>query len=321
MHNMERFKIPLKAPRMPNTPTVTLGLVQHACPLSATPAQNMQTACDMIRQAASQGAQIVATQELFLSPYFPQTEDQAHFDLAEPVPGPSTQTLGELARELQIEITASLFEKRAPGLYHNTSVMIALTGDIIGRYRKMHIPDDPRFFEKYYFTPGDPPDNTPDDNADTHAAWQTQTTRFATTGMLVCWDQWFPEAARLTALRGAQILFYPTAIGWQDDIDTPDQHRQQREAWQILQRSHAIANGLFVAAINRIGTENDIRFWGSSFICDPTGQVIAQAPADQPAVLVAQCDLSLIDQTRKAWPFLRDRRIDAYANLTRRLID
>jgi N-carbamoylputrescine amidase len=301
--------------RMAKKRSVKIGLIQHACPVSASKAQNLQTACGMIREAAARGAQMVATQELFLSPYFPQVEAEAGFELAEAIPGPTTQTLGELARELSIEITSSLFEKRAAGLYHNTSVMIAATGEIVGKYRKMHIPDDPRFFEKYYFTPGDASGERED------GGWQAQKTRYATTGMLICWDQWFPEAARLTALRGAEILFYPTAIGWQDDIDTAEQHRQQREAWQILQRSHAIANGVFVAAINRIGTEGDIRFWGSSFVCDPTGQVIAEAPADQPAVVVAECDLSLIEEARKAWPFLRDRRVDAYGGLTQRFID
>ena len=326
--------------------TLKLGLIQHACPVDASREQNLAKAVDMIRDAAGQGAQLIATQELFTGSYFPQVEDDARFDLAEPVPGPTTRTLCELAKELNVEITASLFEKRAPGVYHNTSVMIASTGGILGKYRKMHIPDDPRFYEKYYFTPGDaPPGSFPPVSCTTaapHAApersegadtasphnqpipnpygFTTQKTRHATTGMLVCWDQWFPEAARLTALRGAEVLFYPTAIGWYHG-ETDDDKQAQRDAWQTIQRSHAIANGVFVTAINRVGTEDDLTFWGSSFVADPAGRIIAQASGDKEEVLIAECDLSLIEQTRRGWPFLRDRRVDAYAGLLKRMTD
>lgn len=293
---------------------VRLGLIQHACPASASKRQDLDKACDMIRQAAGRGAQIVATQELFTTSYFPQVQEQARFALAEPVPGPTTDRLCGLAKQLDIEITASLFEQRAAGVYHNTSVMIGAGGTIIGRYRKMHIPDDPRFYEKYYFTPGDPPGSGEDGGFGAHR------TRHATIGMLVCWDQWFPEAARLTALRGAQILFYPTAIGWYH-AETDADRKQQLDAWRVIQRSHAIANGVFVAAINRVGVEHDLTFWGSSFVCDPAGQVIAAASGDQEQVLMAECDLGRIDQLRQSWPFLRDRRIDAYGGLCQRLID
>ena len=318
--------------------TLKLGLIQHACPVDASREQNLAKAVDMIRDAAGQGAQLIATQELFTGSYFPQVEEDARFDLAEPVPGPTTQMLCELAKELNVEITASLFEKRAPGVYHNTSVMIASTGGILGKYRKMHIPDDPRFYEKYYFTPGDAPGDAPGSvrgcgpASPPHAApersegagipnpygFTTQKTRHATTGMLVCWDQWFPEAARLTAMQGAEVLFYPTAIGWHKE-EADDENQRQRESWRVIQRSHAIANGVFVAAINRVGTEDDLTFWGSSFIADPGGQIIAEASADKEEVLVAECDLSLIEQTRRGWPFLRDRRIDAYAGLLKRM--
>jgi N-carbamoylputrescine amidase len=262
---------------------------------------------DMIRDAAKQGAQVVATQELFASHYFPQTEDEANFALAEPIPGPTSDVLCELAKELGIELTASLFEKRTQGVYHNTSIMIDTGGEIVGKYRKMHIPDDPRFFEKYHFTPGD-------------LGWQVQTLRDVTTGMLVCWDQWYPEAARLTALRGAQILFYPTAIGWWHGEPAEEKPRQ-REAWQVVQRAHAITNGVFVAAINRVGVEDDLKFWGTSFVADPGGNIIAQAGEVDESVVIADCDLSLIDSYRQGWPFLRDRRIDAYGDITRRLVD
>ncbi|WP_428390144.1 carbon-nitrogen hydrolase [Mucisphaera sp.] len=286
-----------------------MGLVQHACPVDASPDQNLAHAFEMIREAAGRGADLVATQELFTGHYFPQVEDPEHFGLAETIPGPTTGVLCELAKELRIEISASLFERRAPGLFHNTSVMISPGGEIVGTYRKMHIPDDPRFYEKYYFTPGDAPDG-----------FRVQSTRFVKTGMLVCWDQWYPEAARLTALRGAEILFYPTAIGWHKEEDDGENQRQ-RESWQIMQRSHAIANGVYVAAINRTGVEGDLTFWGSSFIADPGGAVIAEAPVDQEAVLVAECDLTKIQESRIGWPFLRDRRVDAYGDLIRRMLD
>lgn len=287
---------------------VRLGLVQHAC--DPDPAKNFDKAEALIREAAAKGAHIVATQELFLSRYFCQTEDERNFALAEPIPGERTGRLCALAKELGIELTASLFEKRAQGMYHNTSVMISTAGEIIGKYRKMHIPDDPRFYEKYYFTPGD---------ADS-IGWQTQQTRRATTGMLICWDQWFPEAARLTALRGAQVLFYPTAIGWYHG-ETPEDRKQQKEAWQTIQRAHAIANGVYVVAINRVGTEDDLLFWGSSFVTDPGGTIIAQADEKNEQVLMVDCDLSRIQTIRHGWPFLRDRRVDAYGQLTRRLVD
>jgi N-carbamoylputrescine amidase len=294
---------------MPRTAdTIRLGLIQHASPPDADLERTFDKAIAMIRDAAGQGAQVVATQELFLSHYFPQVEDEKFFALAEPIPGPRSQRLCELARKLGIELTASLFEKRAPGVYHNTSIMIDTQGEIVGKYRKMHIPDDPRFYEKYYFTPGD---------ADT-IGWQVQRLRSVTTGMLICWDQWFPEAARLTALKGAQILFYPTAIGWYHG-ETPEDARQQKEAWTTVQRAHAISNGVFVAAINRIGVEGDLKFWGSSFVADPGGTIIAQAGEDQEQVLIADCDLSRIDQIRHGWPFLRDRRVDAYGPIVKRL--
>ena len=315
-------------------PTVRLALIQHRC--GPDPSANLDKAIELIRHAADRGAQIIATQELFTSVYFPQAEDAARFSLAETIPGPTTRRLCDLAAELDVEITASLFEKRTQGIYHNTSVMIgpAQGGRITGMYRKMHIPDDPRFYEKFYFTPGDaPPDAAPAPGSDLtaasrvgsadtpprHTGWQAHDTRHAKVGMLVCWDQWFPEAARLTALRGAQVLFYPTAIGWGPD-ETPTERDRQKDAWQTVQRSHAIANGVFVAAINRVGVEGDLKFWGSSFVVDPGGTVIAQADGEGEQVVIADCDLSLIDEHRQAWPFLRDRRVDAYAGLTQRYL-
>ncbi len=309
-----------------HSPVVRLGLIQHACPVDADPKATVDKTVAMIRDAAGQGAQLIATQELFRTFYFPQTEDEKNLALAETIPGPTSQRLCDLAKELGVCITASLFEKRAQGVYHNTSIMIDTTGAIIGKYRKMHIPDDPRFFEKYYFTPGDAAPSgalpTPPAIAGTvpAAGWQVQQTPYARTGMLVCWDQWFPEAARLTALRGAQILFYPTAIGWYHG-ETEADKKQQREAWITMQRAHAIANGVFVAAINRVGVENDLTFWGSSFVADPGGTIIAQADGTSEQILLADCDLGKIDIYRQGWPFLRDRRVDAYSELTRRLID
>lgn len=290
---------------MASAKKVKLGLVQHAC--SANPQENLAKAMEMIREAAAKGANIVATQELFMSTYFCQIEDESRFALAESIPGPTTNKLGELAKELDIYITASLFEKRAPGLFHNTSVMIDPEGQIIDKYRKMHIPDDPRFYEKYYFTPGD-------------LGWRAQETKHANTGMLVCWDQWYPEAARLTAMRGAQVLFYPTAIGWYHG-ETDFDKDQQRDAWHTMQRAHAIANGVFVCAINRIGTEEDLTFWGGSFVADPGGVVIAEASLDKEETMVVECDLGRIDELRQGWPFFRDRRIDAYDPITKRFLD
>ncbi len=289
-----------------------LALLQHACPINSTPAQNLRTALDMIRDAAAQGAQVVVTQELFTSQYFPQVESPDYFALAQTIPGPTTDQLASIARKHRLWLVASLFEKRTAGLYHNTAVTFCPKGEMVSRYRKMHIPDDPRFYEKYYFTPGDAPHTS-------ESAWQTAATDHGCIGTLICWDQWYPEAARLTALRGAQVLLYPTAIGWWLH-EAPELRPTQRKAWRIIQRSHAIANGVFVAAVNRIGVEGELRFWGSSFICDPSGTVIAEASEDQPCVLVADCDLSRIESQRHGWPFLRDRRIDAYHDITKRWI-
>ncbi len=293
------------------TRTLQLALLQHACPVDASKADNLATCERLIRQAASDGAQLIVTQELFAGHYFCQVEDDAQCDLAEPIPGPTSQHIASLAGELNVTISASLFEKRTAGLYHNTTVTFGDRGDLIGKYRKMHIPDDPRFYEKYYFTPGD-------------LGWQTFAMPAAKVGTLVCWDQWFPEAARLTALKGAQLLLYPTAIGYYNDpsLGEPLQVReQQRIAWQTMMQSHAIANGVFVAAANRIGTEDDLTFWGSSFICGPDGKLIAQASPDKEEVLHAELDLSRIEPQRRGWPFLRDRRIDAYDPLLKRLDD
>ncbi|MDW8349424.1 MAG: carbon-nitrogen hydrolase [Verrucomicrobiae bacterium] len=297
-------------PPSPHT-SVTLGLIQtHAFP---DPDQNLDHHTHLIRQAASKGAQIIATQELFRTHYFCQEEDHTNFSLAEPIPdGPTTRTLSQLAKQLHIVIIASLFERRAPGLYHNTAIILDADGSYLGSYRKMHIPDDPRYYEKFYFTPGDLG----------YRAWRTA---YATIGVLICWDQWYPEAARLTALQGAQILFYPTAIGWHPD-EKATCGAAQLQAWQTIQRSHAIANGCYLAAINRLGHETPygppgIEFWGHSFIADPMGQIIAEAPSDQETILIASLDLSLIDTTRTHWPFLRDRRIDSYADLQRRYLD
>ena len=300
---------------MPSSDVVRLALLQHAC--GPEPRANLDKTVKMIRDAASRGAQVVATQELFASVYFPQTEDEDHFALADPVPGPTSQLMGELARELGIEIIASVFEKRAPGLFHNTCIMIDAGGQMVGRYRKMHVPDDPRFYEKFYFTPGDACNNT-GGQLDS-AGWQICRARCVTVGLLICWDQWFPEAARLNALRGAQILFYPSAIGWISE-DPPAARGPQRRAWQTVQQAHAITNGVFVSAINRVGTEGDIAFWGRSFVVDPFGEVIAEADEHSEQVLIADCDLSRIDAARQSWPFLRDRRIDAYADLTQRYV-
>ncbi len=296
---------------------VRLGLIQHACPPSNSTQQNRQRAADMIRDAANQGAQLVATQELFDAPYFPQEENEAGFEFAEPIPGPRTDFLGNLAKELGIYLTGSCFERRAAGLYHNTSVMIDPAGKIISRYRKMHIPDDPGFYEKFYFTPGDA-DGWP--TQDLQLSGTEKNAAAVRTGMLTCWDQWYPEAARIMALQGAQILCYPTAIAWHAD-ETDDEKKRQHDAWITVQRSHAITNATFVCAINRTGTERDLTFWGSSFIAAPGGDILAQAPVDSDAVLVADCDLSLIEKNRQGWPFLRDRRIDAYAGLLERFID
>ncbi len=285
---------------------VLIALIQMSC--QSEPSENLAKACRKIREAATQGARIISLQELFTSRYFCQTEDYEAFDLAEQVPGSSTLVMQELARELEVVIVASLFEKRARGLYHNTAVVLDADGSYLGKYRKMHIPDDPGFYEKFYFTPGD-------------LGYKVFKTRYATIGVLICWDQWYPEAARLTALKGAEILFYPTAIGWAADEHSTEVRRLQQEAWITIQRSHAIANGVFVAAANRVGTEDELEFWGNSFICDPFGQIIQEAAHQDEAIVVAECDRSRIGFYRSHWPFLRDRRIETYSELQKRFLD
>jgi N-carbamoylputrescine amidase len=274
--------------------------------------ENFAAALRGIREAAGRGAQIICTQELFRSQYFCQAEDHKYFELAEPIPGPSTEILTALAKELGVVIVASLFERRTAGLYHNAAVVIDADGTLLGKYRKMHIPDDPLFYEKFYFTPGD-------------LGFQAWDTKFGKIGVCVCWDQWYPEAARLTALRGAQILFYPTAIGWHPS-EKEKYGERHHSSWETIQRGHAIANGCYVAAPNRTGLEtpeggDGIEFWGQSFICDPSGMILDKAPVDADAVLVTEIDFAAVDTQRTHWPFLRDRRIDAYADITRRLID
>ncbi len=284
--------------------SVRVGLVQMRS--APKPEENLKRALQGIREAAGRGAQIVSLVELFRSPYFPQTEDPRHFALAEPIPSATTESLCDAARGQGIVIIASLFEKRTEGVYHNTSVVIDPEGRLLGKYRKMHIPDDPGYYEKFYFTPGD-------------LGFQSFQTRFGRIGVLICWDQWFPEAARLTSLSGAEIVFYPTAIGWLDG-ESERVRKAQQSAWELIQRSHALANGIFVAAVNRVGKEGKIRFWGGSFVSDPFGQVVAKAGSGQEEVLIAECDLAQIEQTRASWPFLRDRRIDAYQDLSSRFL-
>ena len=294
----------------PELGTVTLGLIQTACAEDA--AENLRRTLAAAEQAARSGAQILCTQELFCSQYFCQSEDHKNFQLAESIPGPSTRAFQELAARHGVVVVASLFEKRAAGLYHNTAAVIDADGSLLGLYRKMHIPDDPLYYEKFYFTPGDLG----------FRAWQT---RFGRIGVLICWDQWYPEAARLTALQGAEILFYPTAIGWHPS-EKAAQGEAQHGAWETIQRSHAVANGCYVAAVNRIGQErpvggDGIEFWGQSFIAGTSGQILAKASADREETLLVPVDLKQVDQTRTHWPFFRDRRIDAYGDLTRRFID
>jgi len=289
---------------------VTLGLLQHAC--SSDPKENLKKTLSLIEKAAKQGAKIICTQELFRSQYFCQSEDHENFKLAESIPGPSTKALQALAKKRQVVIIGSLFEKRASGLYHNTAVIIDADGKLLGVYRKMHIPDDPLFYEKFYFTPGDTG----------FKAWQT---KYGKIGVLVCWDQWYPEAARLTAMAGAEILFYPTAIGWHPK-EKKEQGANQQGAWEIIQRSHAVANGCYVAAVNRIGTEKPVggdglEFWGQSFIAGPSGQILAKASVNREEILRHTVELDQVDVTRTHWPFLRDRRIDAYGDLTKRFRD
>ena len=286
---------------------VAVGLVQMSCSTDVT--ENTEKVLARIDEAATQGAQIVSTQELYRSQYFCQTEDHANFALAEPIPGPSTDALCELAKRREIVIVASLFERRAPGLYHNTAVVIDADGSIVGRYRKMHIPDDPLFYEKFYFTPGD-------------LGFRAFDTRYGRIGVLICWDQWYPEGARLTALAGAQILFYPTAIGWHPS-ERAEYGDAQHSSWETIQRSHAIANGVYVADANRVGHEGDprIQFWGQSFISDPSGQLMIKGSVENEEILIAECDFNRIDVQRTHWPFLRDRRIDAYQEIGKRFND
>jgi N-carbamoylputrescine amidase len=284
---------------------VILGLIQSAA--SRSPGDNLAATAERVRLAARRGAQIICVQELFRSHYFPQTEDSSLFELAEPIPGPTTETFCPLARDNGVVIVASVFEKRAAGIYHNTVVVVDADGRILGKYRKMHIPDDPCFYEKFYFAPGD-------------LGFRTFQTRYANVGTLVCWDQWFPEAARLTALKGAQILVYPTAIGWHVSEEN-SARKEQLAAWELVQRGHAVANGVYVAAINRVGKEGEIEFWGRSFVADPFGVVLARAAQGRAETLVVKCDLCRIAETRHNWPFLRDRRIDAYHELTERCLE
>jgi N-carbamoylputrescine amidase len=286
-----------------------IGLVQMRCGLD--PRENLEKAAARVVDAAAQGAQVICLQELFRSQYFCQREDAALFDLAEPIPGPSTETLAKVARDRGVVIIASLFERRAAGLYHNTAAVLDADGSIRGLYRKMHIPDDPLFYEKYYFTPGD-------------LGFRAHDTKFGRIGTLVCWDQWYPEGARLTALRGADVLFYPTAIGWHPK-EKAQYGAAQASAWQTIQRSHAIANGVYVAAVNRVGHEGaadgGIEFWGGSFVADPFGVVLKEASRTDEEILVVEVDRTRIEEQRRNWPFLRDRRIDAYGGITKRFLD
>ncbi|HEU4609108.1 MAG TPA: carbon-nitrogen hydrolase [Chitinophagaceae bacterium] len=286
---------------------VQVGLVQMSC--TANKAANLNKAIDRIRQAARSGASIICLQELFSSLYFCDTENYDHFQLAEPIPGPTTEVLQKLAAELGVVIIASLFEKRAQGLYHNTTAVLDADGSYLGKYRKMHIPDDPAYYEKFYFTPGD-------------LGYKVFNTKFATIGVLICWDQWYPEAARITSLMGAEILFYPTAIGWATSQDEAT-NKEQYNAWQTIQRSHAVANGVHVVSVNRVGFEQDgaMRFWGGSFVSNPFGSLLYLASHEEEEVHVQEIDLDLSDRYRTHWPFLRDRRIDSYQPITRRLID
>ncbi|HEY5312440.1 MAG TPA: carbon-nitrogen hydrolase [Pirellulales bacterium] len=283
---------------------VKVGLVQMRCGPSKD--ANVDKAIQRIADAAAAGAEIVCLQELFAGQYPCQTEDHARFSEAEPIPGPTSEALAAAAARHGVVLVASLFERRAPGLYHNTAVVLDADGRQAGFYRKMHIPDDPLYYEKFYFTPGD-------------LGFSSCRTRYGQMGVCVCWDQWYPEAARLTALHGAQILFYPTAIGWHPS-EKAEFGASQHSAWETMMRSHAIANGVFVVAVNRVGTEGSIEFWGSSFVADPNGNLLAKAEHDEEAVMVVECNLDQIDVVRTHWPFLRDRRIDAYGDLVKRWI-
>ncbi len=287
-----------------------IGAVQMS--MSEDPAANLAKAMARVEEAAGQGAQVVCLPELFRTPYFCQREDAACFDLAEPVPGPTTDTFARLARKLGVVVLAPVFERRAPGLYHNTVAVLDADGEPAGLYRKMHIPDDPGYYEKFYFTPGD-------------LGFQSFTTRIGRIGVLICWDQWYPEAARLAVLKGAQVLFYPTAIGWHP-AEKAARRTAQLDAWKTVQRGHAIANGVYVAAVNRVGLEkpagaDGIEFWGGSFLCDPLGVVLAEAPTDREETLYGTVDVAYLEDVRRHWPFLRDRRIDAYEGIANRYLD
>ena len=286
---------------------VNVGIVQMSC--SADKQANLQKATEKVKEAAANGAQIVCLPELFTSLYFCDVEDYDNFKLAEPIPGPSSEALSKIAKELGVVIIASLFEKRTQGLYHNTTAILDADGTYLGKYRKMHIPDDPAYYEKFYFTPGD-------------LGFKVFTTKFAKIGVLICWDQWYPEASRITALMGAEILFYPTAIGWavsQDETVNTEQY----DAWQTIQRSHSVANGLHVVSVNRVGFEQNgaMKFWGGSFITNPFGSILYKASHENEEVNVEELDLDKTDQYRTHWPFLRDRRIDSYQQITKRFID
>jgi N-carbamoylputrescine amidase len=300
------------------TEKFTVGLVQMHC--SPEPDDNLERAAAHVREAAKRGATVICLPELFRTQYFCQREDAALFDLAEPVPGPTTGLFSKLARELNVTIVVSLFERRAPGLYHNTAVVIGVDGTITGMYRKMHIPDDPLYYEKYYFTPGDLGYKVFDGE------------KGARLGTLVCWDQWYPEGARLTALQGAHVLFYPTAIGWHP-AEKAEWGKPQHDAWRTIQRSHGIANGVYVGVVNRVGHEtgnvrgnqakngDGLEFWGGSFLCDPFGRILAEASHEKEEILIGEVDPKLMEEVRRNWPFLRDRRIDSYAAITKRMID
>ena len=287
--------------------TVKVGMIQMSC--SSDKRQNIDKAVAAIREAAGKGAQIICLQELFTSLYFCDVEEYENFGLAEAIPGPTTDILQQLAGELQVAIIASLFEKRAEGIYHNTTAVLDADGAYLGKYRKMHIPDDPAYYEKFYFTPGD-------------LGYKVFKTRFATIGVLICWDQWYPEAARITSLMGAEILFYPTAIGWATSQDEQT-NKEQYNAWQTIQRSHAIANGIHVVSVNRVGYEQEgkMKFWGGSFIANPFGSLICQASHEEETILVEALELGKTDTYRTHWPFLRDRRIDSYQPITKRYLD
>ncbi|QIF00637.1 carbon-nitrogen hydrolase [Roseimicrobium sp. ORNL1] len=284
---------------------INLGLIQtHA---TEDKADNLRRHIALIREAAKRGAHVVCLQELFLTPYFCKREETALFDLADPIPGDTTKQLGDLARELGVVIIASMFEKRAIGLYHNTAAIIDADGEYMGKFRKMHIPEDPGFNEKFYFTPGDLG----------YKVWDTKRGRL---GVLVCWDQWYPEAARLTAMSGAQILFYPTAIGWLKS-EKAELGKAQHTAWETVQRGHAVANGCYVAAVNRVGVEEETEFWGQSFVANPYGEIVAKASPSDEEILMVPCDIKAMEDFRRIWPFFRDRRIDSYSDLTKRWRD